>query len=259
MKFGSRIAIALALLLGGATILLVGGLAEIARSADRELSRARALHGLETIVSQAERVLGLGLSIRDLKQIDGVLERVVGANDGVLAAEVFDPSGVSLVSSDRGALGEPVPQPWLRAMREVRRDGTWTFAEGDTRVVGTAIVNDFGVVAGQAVLILRRAPPLVTALVEARGIALGPLLKRWYLVPFAVLLGLVAGGWLGRVLAARAERLRRAFESGQSRVEGAGLPATEAAMAAAGRGFAGADADIADARRRLAAIDGEIR
>ena len=97
--------------------------------------------GLEFLLSGIDRTvelnLQLGLPLTELQQIDTILENAVAATPDVLAADVITQAGVTLFSTDRGAVGEPIPAAWADAIAGSR--GAWRALERQTVTFGEPI------------------------------------------------------------------------------------------------------------------------
>lgn len=135
-----------------------------ARAVERS-DRTLSLSGFQFLLSGINRTvelnLRLGLPLSELQQADTILENAVGSAPDVLAADIIGPTGVTLFSTDRGAVGEPVPRAWSEAMRTGR--DTWQARERETVTLGQVIVNDFEQDEGWVAIIVdasRLAPPL---------------------------------------------------------------------------------------------------
>ncbi len=254
MSFARRTILSLAALFALAAGLVCLALATVIEEGERALLSARIDHALERIVNRAERVVGLGVSLEALRQISAALEAVVADNERVLAAEVFDLQGLSVVSSDRGIRGEPVPDAWLQAARRAGADGALSARYRGADVAGRTIRTDFGALAGYAVVIVDRP--------EAGDRLLPGPLGRLALVgreaavalPFAAAAGLLAA--VG-VLAAVRRRVRPLAAALDGAADAPADP-TARAIARARRALEGARADVSAARARLDAIDRDI-
>lgn len=96
--------------------------------------------------------LGLGVELADLRLLQDILEREKVRDDQILSIEVFDPAGMTLFSTDRGSIGDAVPEEWLRARGQTAAGATWRVVEHEAIVMGVPIVNDFDLVIGQVAL-----------------------------------------------------------------------------------------------------------
>lgn len=147
-----------ALLLSGiamaALLALAVVTARILEQADAALAEAE----LDFIVAEAEqaieRNLQLGLPLTELQQVDALIERVRAASPEIVAVDVFSPQDVTLFSTDRGAVGEPVPAAWVAARLGSRDFRRWRAQEADTVTFGAPLVGDFGQVEGWLAVIV---------------------------------------------------------------------------------------------------------
>jgi SAM-dependent MidA family methyltransferase len=146
----------LAILLAGlalAALLLLGLQAQQVQA----LRDARLSIALHDIQERLEADLALGFDLHDSARAQSLLEDVL-ANDGtLLAAEIFDARGVSLFNTDRGSIGERVPQAWLEAITlqvtaDARAHRPWRAAAGSDLTLGAPLRGPFGEVAGHASL-----------------------------------------------------------------------------------------------------------
>ncbi|MEM0908455.1 MAG: hypothetical protein AAGJ94_13890 [Pseudomonadota bacterium] len=179
-QLGRAFFFALAVAIGLGGFVLTG--ARMLERSNTAVAEAQYDYVLARAEGAMERGLQLGLPLRELEQALPVLERTINAAPQVLAADVFSPSGVTLFSTDRGAMGEPVPPPWLVAIDE-RRGETWQEVGRHQVTMGRAVVNDFGLVEGWAALIVDR-----DALTTPFSLAL-PILRDGLLIIFAAALG----------------------------------------------------------------------
>ena len=147
-------------LLGLAGFVLMG--ARVLERAESEIAAAQFDFVLSRASEAVERSLQLGLPLTELEQTVPVLERILLRASAVEAADVFSVTGTTVFSTDRGAVGEPVPEPWHLAIAE-SHDGSWVAQDASRVTLGHAIRNDFGQVEGWAAIIIDRdavTPPL---------------------------------------------------------------------------------------------------
>lgn len=147
-------------LLGLAGFVLMG--ARVLERAESEIAAAQFDFVLSRASEAVERSLQLGLPLTELEQTVPVLERILLRASAVEAADVFSVAGTTIFSTDRGAVGEPVPDPWHAAIAE-SHDGSWIAQDTSRITLGHAIRNDFGQVEGWAAIIIDRdavTPPL---------------------------------------------------------------------------------------------------
>lgn len=112
-----------------------------------------------------ERSLHLGLALGEVNQASSALERAMSRSLSILGADVISVAGTTLYSTDRGALGEPIPDDWRIAIDD-RHEEMWLAQSFDSVTMGRPITNDFGQIEGWAALIIDRAA-LSTPLSEA--------------------------------------------------------------------------------------------
>ncbi|MEO1105454.1 MAG: hypothetical protein AAFW98_17250, partial [Pseudomonadota bacterium] len=154
-----------------AAIVLVG-LAGYALIAARSMEQAQAALSdaqLRFVMSRAaeaiERNMRLGLPLAELQQAAPILENTLTRAPSILAADAFSADGTTLFSTDRGAVGEPVPPLWRAAIAERRGETFEAIALGHV-TLGQPIRNDFGQIEGWAAIIVDRhatAAPLSRA------------------------------------------------------------------------------------------------
>lgn len=200
-----------------------------------------------------ERNLGLGLPLDELQQVEPLLERTVGRAPEILEVDVFSTAGVTLFSTDRGAVGEAVPLAWIAAITEEQGLTRWRARERETTTLGVPLLNDFGRTEGFIALILTgNALAVPLSRVPELLLAAAPVLAG--VVTLAALLGALIGGRADRRLAVAAEALRTREAE---RLDGDGTALGEAVAAAIRRSTrAGEEVDAAALEMRR--IDAEI-
>lgn len=179
----------------GLLILLAGGVLMLAlvlglqRQAVQGMRDARLQIALHEIKERLEADLALGFELGDSARAQALLEDALAQDRSLVAAEVFDPQGVSLFNTDRGAIGERVPEAWLAA--SAKPGLLWSASvDGDT-AVGIAVRGPFGEVSGQVSLTSASAPlPRARVLLGAAGL-------------LALVLGALTWFTVRRMLAAR--------------------------------------------------------
>ncbi len=102
-----------------------------------------------------ERSLHLGLSLTEVNQASAALERAMSRSSSILGADVISIDGTTIYSTDRGALGEPIPDLWRIAIDD-RHDDLWLAESFEAVTMGRPITNDFGQIEGWAALIIDR-------------------------------------------------------------------------------------------------------
>jgi hypothetical protein len=199
----ARIVLAAAALL--AAVLLVGAVASgLAGAACDRLADRRTRSVVAGLHERLESDLQLGLALADDDRLQPLVEDEVASTPRLLALEVVSPRGISVFSSDRGLLGQPVPAAWLAAM--AARPGGWVVARSEDRALGIALRDARGEVAGYLVPTYRRAAPEVPVLAALPAFA-----------ALACALALGLRGWHERAAA-----LRRRAELARLRAPAAG-------------------------------------
>lgn len=159
-RITSAIIVTLMTVLGLTGFVLIG--ARVLERAESDIAASQFDFVLARASEAVERSMQLGLPLTEIEQTVPVLERILLRAAAVEAADVFSVAGNTVFSTDRGAVGEPVPEPWHTAIAEAR-DNTWTSQNASRITIGRAISNDFGQVEGWAAIIIDRnaiTPPL---------------------------------------------------------------------------------------------------
>ncbi|MCF3935668.1 hypothetical protein L1787_19935 [Acuticoccus sp. M5D2P5] len=158
---------------------------------DRALGGAELDFVLGETEQTIERNLQLGLPLAELQQVEPLLERALAHAQSVIAADVFSQNGTTLFSTDRGAVGEPVPEAWREAIANRRTHQSWQAEEPQTMTIGRPLANDFNHVEGWVALIVDRAS------LAAPLSLLGPLLaQNGVIIALAGLAALILGAVL---------------------------------------------------------------
>ncbi len=97
-----------------------------------------------------ESNLNLGFDLADNPSTQTLLDELLSRDSSFQVIEVFDRDGLSIFSTDRGSVGEKVPERWQRA-RARQPDGWMVQGELET-VVGIPIRNAFDETAGYLAL-----------------------------------------------------------------------------------------------------------
>lgn len=212
MTASRQISVILAVTAALALFLLVVGMTRVLERGEVALTEARIGFVLSDLDQTIERNLGLGLPLSELQPIERILERAVASNDEVLALEVLNPAGVAIYSTDRGAVGEPIPLEWQNAIDNREGDRPWRVFYLSTLVVGTDIQNDFNQTAGWLVLILdpRVLPTPGVRLPEA-------LVSSLPYVVAALIVTLVIAVLFGLAVTRRFDRIAADFAAGGDR------------------------------------------
>jgi len=159
-RIASTIVVALVAVLGLTGFVVVS--ARLLERSESAIAEAQFDFVLARADEGVERSLQLGLPLTELEQTIPLLERILLRAPAVEAADVFSVTGTTLFSTDRGAVGEPIPDRWRVAIEEARGE-TWTAETTNLLTIGRAITNDFGGVEGWAAIIIDRnavTPPL---------------------------------------------------------------------------------------------------
>lgn len=207
-----------------ALILSVTTMARVLELGEADLGDAQIGFVLADLDQTIERNLGLGLPLSELHPIERILEQTVANNSELLAIEVLGPDGTALYSTDRGALGEPIPPAWQRAIDERSPGRPWRVEHLETIVIGTSIENDFGLTAGWITMILDGSvEPDPGHLVPGIAQRAAPFLIGG--LAFALLVGFAVGSDLGQHFRRIAKRLDSQGDVAASRdPAAAGLP-----------------------------------
>ncbi|MEM8551735.1 MAG: hypothetical protein AAGF45_05095 [Pseudomonadota bacterium] len=215
--------------------------------AQAQLAESRYDFLLSRTVEALERNLALGLPLAELDKAPPLLEQILARAPSVLAADVLNSEGVTIFSTDRGSVGEPVPDAWLSAIDEQRGD-VWRTQTPTSVTVGRALKNDFGQIAGWAAIILdRRELPAPLSL--GREVLSKTLLPS---IAFALVGALCAG------LAHRSLTARDWTVLGAHKVGGQPADSLDEANLAAKNAAEHARAVIADAQKRMERLDARV-
>ncbi|MEW5422385.1 hypothetical protein [Amorphus sp. 3PC139-8] len=212
MTASRQISVILTVTAAVALFLLVIAMTRVLERGEVALTEARIGFVLSDLDQTIERNLSLGLPLSELQPIERILERAVASNEEVLALEVLNPAGVAIYSTDRGAVGEPIPLEWQNAIDNREGGRPWRVFYMSTLVVGTEIRNDFNQTAGWLVLILdpRVLPTPGVRLPET-------LVQSLPYVMAGLLATLVLSVLIGIFVARRFERIAADFANGGDR------------------------------------------
>lgn len=103
-----------------------------------------------------EQRVDLGLALSMLDDTQREIEREKVASAGIARIDVFGERGIRLFSTDRLAVGEPVPADWLTALDGLR-DSPWRVRGDDGVSVGVPVVNSFNRPVGGVVVVVAPA------------------------------------------------------------------------------------------------------
>jgi hypothetical protein len=163
-------------------VLVAGLLSHVAwvevlhQDAARRLHRAQVEITLQSVHDQLQADLLTSVALPRNMRAQQLLEDTVALDYRLLAAEVFDPSGRSLFNTDRGALGERVPDAWLaaamaQAPRQPQGLPTWRLAAPE-EVLGMPLRDRLGAPVGHLGFTLRPMPPVPWLLSSSQVLAL---------------------------------------------------------------------------------------
>jgi hypothetical protein len=137
-------------------LLAVAGMAwRAAADVGDAIEQGRATYLIGIIRSAAETNLSFGLPLDQMPTIEALMEREKLSDPSILAIDVFYPEGRSVYSTDRGALGEPVPPDWTTSLY---RPGLWQLSAHGELVLGSRIENELGTAAGGIAITLSDQP-----------------------------------------------------------------------------------------------------
>jgi hypothetical protein len=187
-------------------LLFVAALLSVQKLEAQALRNARLQITLQDIRDHLEADLALGFELNNLSGAQALLDNRLSRHPRLLAIEVSTPQGISLFNTDRGAIGERIPDEWLGAIGQSRPGASntegaevaWTAEAAGDSTVGLPIREPFGEPAGY---VSATSPPVA-------------LLPPWSL------LGLGAAAWLALTLAALL-LVRRSLLAQHSRADAA--------------------------------------
>lgn len=191
-----------------ALVLLLVSLARVLERGENAVTAAHIRFILADLDQTIERNLSIGLPLNNLQPIERALEQAVASNKSLLALEVFSPTGIALYSTDRGAVGERIPEEWQHAIDDRVGDRPWQVHHLNTLVIGTSIENDFDQVAGWLALIMED-----TVLARPGGQFFFVLADSWPYLLAALVIVLLLGLALGIDLRLRIRRIVQRVES----------------------------------------------
>lgn len=250
MNLSSRLGLVAFLTLAASFALLASVMDRMIDRSYADLKEARLTFGLFSLRSSIESSLDLGLQLADLAQIQDLIEREEASSAVIQAIDISDGTGVSVLSTERGVIGDTVPDSWRRAQAE-RQGPFWRATDRGETVLGAPIETDFGQVAAQIALIVPTA--------ELDGNAVGGTHDRAAVFLGGLAVALLAGA-IGVAVARLASRPFAAEERSLSMTSPAlrSDPRLAAAAAAALATTAAAAAALSEAEAQLTGIDAEI-
>ncbi|MEO5671726.1 MAG: hypothetical protein ABIR26_13615 [Ramlibacter sp.] len=147
-------------------VLLVGVLLAVQGLEAQSLQNLRLQITLQEVRERLETELAWGFELAASGVAQTLLEDTLTHDASLLAVEVLGPDGISLFSTDRGSVGERVPDAWLAAMADLSRmplndpgHAVWTVAAGHDSTLGLPLHGPFGEVAGHVVATSQRMRP----------------------------------------------------------------------------------------------------
>ncbi|MGR3782276.1 MAG: hypothetical protein ACU0DT_13565 [Albimonas sp.] len=195
---------------------------------------------LSQLRGSVEANLGLGLALPDVRVAQALVEQAKAADARVLAVEVFSPAGVSLFNTDRGAVGEAIPEAWRRALAYRSVGDRWRVEELGAIVVGETMRNDFDEPVGYVAVTISDAARAE----HADGLAAALAARAAWLAPLALMLALGVA-W---------RALDRSTRDVRGLAEALSAPGAPEAESPAGRVRAAADRAVADHERAAAEV-----
>lgn len=206
------------------------------------------------VKSTVENSLNLGLPLIALRNTQAVIERETAQDDQILSMEVYDDTGETLFSTNRGGIGNKVPGRWLRQAGESGSAG-WNLIDDEAIVVGAPLVNNFGQVVGGIALRYSRAYfdlkvwDMQLELMRVAGLIFA-------IAALVAILGvLLLLGGTRKSLASMEASLRQALDAGGGIDETLARTELERSIARFERKARAAAADLAAADRRIDLID----
>jgi hypothetical protein len=102
---------------------------------------------LSELREKVETDLRLGFDLREDRGAQAKIDELIRKDSTLHSIEIFDPTGKSLASTDRGTIGETVSQEWLRAM-SASSGMFWSWSSDEEIVLGVPLKGGFGEIAG---------------------------------------------------------------------------------------------------------------
>lgn len=138
-------------------VLVVALLLGMQRHEVQAMQDARLTLTLQQLRERLESDIALGLDLGAGWRTQSLMEEVLARDAVLLALDVFDAEGRSLLSTDRGAIGEPVPAAWRAAAASGQP--AWIARTGHEVTLGLAVRGAFGEVAGHVSATEHAVPP----------------------------------------------------------------------------------------------------
>ena len=145
MTFVGRLVLVVAAAVLAILIVVAAGAYLAGQRVTAEIERARVSHLLGNLRSTTEANLSIGLALDQVSSLQTRIEREKAGDPSILAIDIFNLSGRSIYSTDRGAVGEAVPDTWSKP---AGADEIWSLTSRGETVFGTRFDNDLGPAGG---------------------------------------------------------------------------------------------------------------
>ena len=106
---------------------------------------------LSDIRAAIEARIGIGLSLEQVRDTNDWLAAEKAVDPDILAIEVYDASGITRYSTDRGTVGQSIPESWNRATK-ADPSANWSESKDSLLIVGLPILNSFSKQIGGVVI-----------------------------------------------------------------------------------------------------------
>lgn len=150
MTFFGRLILVIGLALSATILAVVGTASFVGEQVSEEIELARVSHLLGTLRQTTESNLAIGLELDQIASLQPMIEREKANDSGIVVIDIFNSAGVSVQSTDRGSIGEPVEAGWRQ---QLSREGIWHDRLRGETVFGVRFENDLGVAGGIAVTV----------------------------------------------------------------------------------------------------------
>lgn len=139
--------------------LVVAGTAIDQATERREVERTRTTVTflLADLRTTLETNYHVGINLGQLRLAQDLIERKATQNQKILAIEIFDAGGVTRFSTDRGLIGEVVPDIWRDAIIEQQDAEVWTADDAGGLLFGMPVRDDLGAVVGHVTVLVAAA------------------------------------------------------------------------------------------------------
>lgn len=235
MTFVGRLVLVVAAAVLAIVIVVAAGAYLAGQRVTAEIERARVSHLLGNLRSTTEANLSIGLALDQVSSLQTRIEREKAGDPSILAIDIFNVAGRSIYSTDRGAVGEAVPDSWNKAPET---EDIWSQSARGETVFGTRFDNDLGPAGGISVsvsdsartgrnerlltdLILRAAATALAGIVVAVLLAwvFAAVMTRPFRNVAAILRGEDAAAAPGRGMEHLASQTRRAWARSEERID----------------------------------------